>query len=82
MKYLIWVLWILCVVLIVGGGIGYFYFNGQVVDTAKSCAGVAADLCDALPATTGMSAGKSGLVVIGGVLSGVFAYIFGQDGKK
>ncbi len=82
MKYLIWGLWILCVVLVVGGGIGYFFFSGQVVDTAKSCAGVAADVCDALPATTGMSAGKSGLVVIGGVLCGVFAYIFGQDGNK
>lgn len=81
MKHVILFLWIACVILVFVGFIGFIFFSGEVVDSAKTCAGALADVCENTPVSKGISAGGWGMVVIGGVVCGAFAILFNRGEK-
>jgi len=66
MKYLIWLLWVSCAVLIVCGAVGFIASQNHVVSDAKTCANVYADTCAALPITQEIGAAGWALIFLSG----------------
>ncbi|ECO7278114.1 hypothetical protein FXO89_23185 [Salmonella enterica] len=78
MKFILtWILRIVGGLSLLGGLVGYFFFNGKAVNDAKDCANVVSDACQ-IVSSYHFSAPGSALIAILGLVCLFFAWLINQ----